>query len=412
MSAAASIATCTHCGDVFPTRSSRDRHTKQCPLTVYIQVENGIIGLKAISKGQFQCACAGQDCPEIFQRRSDLIEHLSLGSHWLGAWVNPQTVEGPIQQLVAKAASSTVNTPPAVVGNVLGSAGSGTGDGGQHASSEVITRTAVNEASMLAFIEDRDLVHTEWLTSIGLCYQKTLSILCCMVCKVALTKDQVQGHLSEHHKLITLDSEQLDEECKALRVTGQFCDLGTEDSVPAIGGLSLHRGYGCPLCLKASASTESLRVHYHTSHCDAIPRPKEWCACYMQRLSNVPPHHRWFRVSLPTALPIQLGSSGGASVPSSSLPDFVQEMGKLSTVIVEPRDAREISPWLLNTQWHVHTGPYSASQLRQLVTGPSPNDFPSLASLVEEYYMAAVSLVKETDLLVLQHLNSDDPVKQ
>ncbi|KAH7903590.1 hypothetical protein BJ138DRAFT_1020380, partial [Hygrophoropsis aurantiaca] len=80
---------------------------------------------------------------------------------------------------------------------------------------------------------------------------------------------------------------------------------------------------------------------------------------------------------------------------------------------VEVNDIRNITPWLRMTGWHIHTQPYHASDLVNLAKTPRNDDplLPGLKDAVKSYFQAAVDLIPQTNLLVLQRLNTDDPAK-
>ncbi|KAJ7829792.1 hypothetical protein B0H13DRAFT_2372371 [Mycena leptocephala] len=76
-------------------------------------------------------------------------------------------------------------------------------------------------------------------------------------------------------------------------------------------------------------------------------------------------------------------------------------------------NARMISPWLMRTGWHKLLEPYRAynDELIQLVSAPSEDEFPALHAAVAAYFSEATGLITRTNEVVLQRLNSADPVK-
>jgi hypothetical protein len=88
--------------------------------------------------------------------------------------------------------------------------------------------------------------------------------------------------------------------------------------------------------------------------------------------------------------------------------DFIQET---EHVYVPPEDDRQISPWLRKTGWHLHVAPFDIGELRSLAAPPTNDEFPGLRAAVLSYFEAATDLIKCTDLLTLQHLNTEDPDK-
>ncbi|KAG2126628.1 uncharacterized protein EDB93DRAFT_1096999 [Suillus bovinus] len=90
-----------------------------------------------------------------------------------------------------------------------------------------------------------------------------------------------------------------------------------------------------------------------------------------------------------------------------------QEMAEATRVEQVPQEKRMVSPWLLTTKWHEHVAGYDVAALRMLVALPKADDhtMPNLMQAVEEYFESALVLLDITDELILQRLNSPDPLK-
>ncbi|KAJ7806217.1 hypothetical protein B0H13DRAFT_1929723 [Mycena leptocephala] len=76
-------------------------------------------------------------------------------------------------------------------------------------------------------------------------------------------------------------------------------------------------------------------------------------------------------------------------------------------------NSRMINPWLLRNGWHEHLHPYREhdEELRQLASVPADDEFPFLHEAVASYFWTATDLIKGTNEVVLQRLNSADPDK-
>ncbi|KAI5980650.1 hypothetical protein EDC04DRAFT_2522496, partial [Pisolithus marmoratus] len=92
---------------------------------------------------------------------------------------------------------------------------------------------------------------------------------------------------------------------------------------------------------------------------------------------------------------------------------LLKELEPTLQVIQTPLDGRMVSPWLLTTRWHEHMAGKDIKKLCSLVALPKNNDgdIPGLRDAVEAYYEEALSLLDRTGELVLQRLNSPDPMK-
>ena len=62
--------------------------------------------------------------------------------------------------------------------------------------------------------------------------------------------------------------------------------------------------------------------------------------------------------------------------------------------------------------WHRTVIREYDQELIQLVSVPSRDEFPTLDTAVEAYFFEATRLIDHTNEVVLQHLNSPDPVNE
>ncbi|KAI6043294.1 hypothetical protein EDC04DRAFT_2510853, partial [Pisolithus marmoratus] len=92
---------------------------------------------------------------------------------------------------------------------------------------------------------------------------------------------------------------------------------------------------------------------------------------------------------------------------------LLKELEPTLQVIQTPLDGRMVSPWLLTTRWHEQVAGMDIKQLCSLVALPKNDDgdIPGLKDVVEAYYEEAIPLLDRTGELVLQRLNSPDPIK-
>lgn len=97
----------------------------------------------------------------------------------------------------------------------------------------------------------------------------------------------------------------------------------------------------------------------------------------------------------------------------------MKELEKELDMVQVSNDGRLVSPWLLTTRWHEYVAAFDtpAKEIRGRVALPQPDkgdeeDFRTLKDMVEAYFQEAVSLIDSMDELVLQRLNSPDPMKQ
>ena len=98
------------------------------------------------------------------------------------------------------------------------------------------------------------------------------------------------------------------------------------------------------------------------------------------------------------------------------LAQLTKELENELRMVQVPKDRRLVSPWLLTTSWHTYVESLNLpiDQLCRLVALPQPQEkaVETLSAAVETYFQEAISLIDSTDELVLQRLNSPDPVKK
>ncbi|KAI6043205.1 hypothetical protein EDC04DRAFT_2600382 [Pisolithus marmoratus] len=225
--------------------------------------------------------------------------------------------------------------------------------------------TSANQAAQLPSTSTsaapaKGLLHNSYLDSLNLAVNAEFDFLTCQICQTALGADDVKQHLTKMH--------------------------GTQ---------SRYKDDLFKLAISA------LKQHPN------MPKPTSWWHCKIQQLGPGPGHVQSFW----EVESIQDGS--GPTLHQSLVDSLLKELEPTRQVIQTPLDGRMVSPWLLTTQWHEHMAGKDIKKLCSLVALPKNNDgdIPGLRDAVEAYYEEALSLLDRTGELVLQRLNSPDPMK-
>ena len=252
------------------------------------------------------------------------------------------------------------------------------------------------------------LIHNDYLSTLGLVVNAWLHCLCCESCETALLPSEVQFHMNQKHPSsgIKVDKARFTAALEDNGVYDDFPTFITDEEWPAFDGIKQQQGIRCLHCAKVTVSSRSMKVHHSSDH-QGIPLPKEWPVCCVQRLSTRPGKARaYFQVKAPAEAQ---GSQMGQSIDAIWL-----HMDSVMHDSASPADKnpRQVSPWLLTTHWHEHFNGYDTGELLDLIALPKEGEFPGLRSLVEKYVERAIKLIAQTAELALQRLNSPDPVKE
>ena len=184
----------------------------------------------------------------------------------------------------------------------------------------------------------------------------------------------------------------------------EFPSVAAKSPRTPFQGLEICQGLRCLHCSKVLGTHNSMQKHHQEEHAANHPTPKEWPACFMQRLSSrAGPCRQYFEVKQP---PTQQEATLEAM-----MEDLRVNTTNTIRVNMAAPNARSISPWLLATGWHTHILGYEIGELINLRSIPKDEEFPGLKALVKSYMLMAIDLMDSTDNLCLQYLNTDDPAK-
>ncbi|KAI6035743.1 hypothetical protein EDC04DRAFT_2604933 [Pisolithus marmoratus] len=250
------------------------------------------------------------------------------------------------------------------------------------------------------------LLHHTYLDSLNLAVNAEFHFLTCQICQAALAPGEVKHHLTKMHGTQSrYNNHQFKLAITALRVATELPSHITGPR-PMVHGLKLQDGQACSQCLFISRSGEWLQQH-HSKHHPTMPKPSSWRPCKVQQL-------RKGAGDTQALWEVEIAQDEGRPTLHQSLVDsLLKELEPTLQVVQTPLDGRMVSPWLLTTQWHEHMAGKDIKQLCSLVALPKNNDgdIPGLRDAVEAYYEEALSLLDKTGELVLQRLNSPDPMK-
>ncbi|KIK25617.1 hypothetical protein PISMIDRAFT_22752 [Pisolithus microcarpus 441] len=265
--------------------------------------------------------------------------------------------------------------------------------------------TSSMESGQAVFDPRDELVHHPYLDTVNLVVDPQLQALCCNQCQVALIPRQALAHIHGQHKGLQPNREHLNAVLAQLDILPDLPEASFDTVIPPFKGLRILDGLACGNCSFVTSSAKYMQMH-HREHHRSTPMPKSWVDCKMQQFSRSGKGHILFQVQDSTT-PIHIGAM------TDTILLLRQEMAQVTTSSV-PEDEHVISPWLRTTRWHEHVAGHDTSMLLRLVEIPRSDDdmlLPGLKAAVGLYFDEALALLQVTDELVLQRLNSPDPLK-
>lgn len=251
--------------------------------------------------------------------------------------------------------------------------------------------------------------HVAYLSDLGFAVDERFKCLICQGCKVGLVSANVALHMSNKHPDtgIVIDHKRLQKACKRLDVVAELPDMQGGNPIAAINGIKIHDGHRCGHCRTVMGQISTI-VKHHRLHHPNHPMPSSWKAVKAQQW-NLNEHKSYFEVVIEK--PPHDIQSPQSIIDTLRNAHGVQETYEM-TQEEENIDPRLFSPWLKSTGWHDLINGKDLQKLRDLVEPPKGDEFPGLADAVQHLFTGASELIDLLPELVLQTLNSPDPVKE
>lgn len=253
---------------------------------------------------------------------------------------------------------------------------------------------------MLIFVQDDEAYfHTLGLTV------NVYGGLACISCKMVFNAHDIPAHLRNQHSATYKGF--LATEFNQRVSNSEYLPYGLpeppvdKEGTDIWNDLALEDGYGCNHCDHTRRTEVSIIQHHKETHSG---QPRSYTPWKVQRFNNLPgPQKAWFRVK-----------SENVEVDISDDRVLQQAVDKVIAQVVVPSgppEARAVSAWLLSNRWHEFTADLKPSDVAAWIAPPAKNEFPGLSSVLTEYMEKCVGLIKVTDEITLQRLNTEDPAK-
>lgn len=256
-------------------------------------------------------------------------------------------------------------------------------------------------------IPDPCYIRHPYLTALNLVVNAEFHMLVCQLCKEAIATPAAKAHIvNKHSELLSkFTLEHFQTVVSELQLTPL---LPTNISGPRsiVHGLTVCDALACPHCPMVMTKSKHMREH-HIKHHQDQPIPNAWRSCKAQRMKpeGAGSQRTFWEITSTTT------NSNDAMIE-----ELMKNLNKELENIQVPVDQRLVTPWLRITHWHefVAGSGFSTDSLRQSIGFPQPDEVycQNLHNIVECYFQQALELIETTDELVLQRINSPDPIKR
>ncbi|TEB10747.1 hypothetical protein FA13DRAFT_1722195 [Coprinellus micaceus] len=245
---------------------------------------------------------------------------------------------------------------------------------------------------------EHGLIRDAFLTEVGLAINPVHKLFICISCDSALTRKTYRYHLKTKENItVTQDIAAGIEELSDIHnIVAEFPPLHTNSRpIPYIAGLKIDQKSGCPLCMY-TAVHKRVQKHIKDEHPGTKATPLVDIPSQVLNLGIAPTNFRIIPPAQTWFLNLNL-------------------LNQPTLVNMAPPDNRMVSPWLLRTGFHEYVQGHDITQLVNLCSLPSKSEtekhMQTLHTTVLEYLNGGTKLIKQTDPLTLQMLNSSDPTK-
>ena len=250
-------------------------------------------------------------------------------------------------------------------------------------------------------------IQHSYLTSLNLVVNVEFNLLICQLCKEAISTPTTCSHIvNKHPELLSLFSM----EWFQMAVT----ELGLTDSLPTgitgpkaiVHGLAICDALACQHCPTVMSKYNNIRQH-HTQNHHNQPVPSSWRSCKAQRMKaeGAGSQRTFWEVIVPR-------TTGSDPITEQLMNSLKKQLNNVQV----PTDHRLITPWLRMTRWHEYVAGsgFTIDWLRQSIMLPQRDeiDCKDIHGIMERYFKQALELIDTTDELVLQRINSPDPLKR
>lgn len=226
----------------------------------------------------------------------------------------------------------------------------------------------------------------------------------CEDCQNAHHRKGIETHLRNQHQVSLLNDDhiQLGTIADSFQVLDFYPPFDADHIYGEFSGIRVQDVYVCPECHYTSTNQRTVKAHIKKQHGQGNSVPISGFA----QVINAGAARTLLRINSKTV--VKTGNSTQYSF--QRLLDKLQQFDWKSIPQPIP-NTRQISPFLLRTQWYLHVQQYDNESLRALVAPVARDEKISVCSVIGEYFGQCTELLDQgkTHCSVLEILNSPDP---
>ncbi|KAG6882658.1 hypothetical protein C0993_009690 [Termitomyces sp. T159_Od127] len=397
-------AACTKCNKTFmadsyaKAKSARDVHRRTCVSSFQVEYPNAMVTLSRQSDtGDFICICSLYPAGHSFNSTHNVKKHVTLTKcHWVGPTeVRTRPLLFPIGKNNGTQTGPTAYVQqPSVAMSAMAMDIDEEPPFAHQPSTQRTTSILVN---------DSQLIQPPYLHTLGFAYNTVLPGLICLACAIAIAPSHIVEHMKNKHadSGLGVNRTLLEQDVQFLGVQDNlpFLDLTLR---PELQGLAVHTALQCGACSKVYVAQSAMMQHHQEEHRPA-PMPRSWTTVHAQQLNHT--LHRSFFPVIP-ATPANIDPT--QVIVNNLHSDMVALDGRPTGHRLDPR---LVSPWLKSNRWPELIQGKSVESLRAMIAPLKENEYPTLVPAIQELFIGSEELFELVPELVLQRINTPDPVK-
>lgn len=227
----------------------------------------------------------------------------------------------------------------------------------------------------------------------------------CEQCQDAHHWKNIETHLQKQHGVSLLNSDhiQLDKLADSCQAVDSYPSFKADHIYREFSGIRVQDNiHGCPQCYFNATHHRTVKEHIKKEHTQC----KSPSVLVSAQVINIGATKTLLRIK-----PRNVSKTHNSTHYSSQkLLDTLQQFGWKNIPQPIP-NTRQISPFLLRTQWYLYVQPYNNETLRALVSPVGRDEKISVCEAIEEYFSQCTDLLDQgkTHISVLEILNTPEP---